>query len=307
MSFLAILSILSPFLDELVGDSRQEVAFFFRLRTTCIKVTDDILIPIRVDPQCDLSYFVMLAERRRKKCIYYVIKKRENFVGSYDQRYSMTLNYARQRFTFVVDSSLESSSSSSSSNRVLPIPKSKFRPAIQKLTLTVYNNIVVYEVEVLNSATVEHVKTMIQTKSHISADRMTLYFESPSRLVELDDIKLLSDYSIMNGDSLVLFTRKAEWEDNSGDEGSAQKMLEDLEKKDDTPWGRIRRLLDQMGEDEDSQKLVELRRNYENARMTYRKSRDAAVKALKAFREFDQQCSEKYGRSWGPYGTQTTR
>lgn len=308
VGLLQILSVVAPWLDLMIGTSRSEVQDFVKLRTTCITATDIIMIIFRVDGHGDISFhFALNCKDRHRPKMYPLKKQPKMWVSPGTHDYDLVLKFARREFTYVTGvKELQSSlvhgfsvdRTGQAAPRANPVPKSKFRPAIQKLTLTVYNNIIVYEVEVLNSATVERVKTMIQSKSNISADRMTLYFESSSGLVELDDIKLLSDYSITNGCSLVLFTRKAEWEDSSVDERATQKMVEDLDKKDDTPWGRIRQLLDQMDNDEDRKKLVELRRNYENARMTYRKSRDAAVKALEAFREFDQLCSEKYGHAW---------
>jgi hypothetical protein len=294
MKFIEFAMVILPFVDPYLGSDFKEALLFLHLRCLCQRMKTVIRTPVMVDNYSQIFWRVLICGLARSYPVHYQIQRKVRHVA---RDYVIRQNWLLQNFSDVTDAR---GNRMTPLPKAMPVPKSKAEPVSKMITLTVYGVTNIFELKTLNTDTVESVKMKIQEQHHIAVDRMTLHFHSPSRLIELDDIKQMSDYGIDHGDSLTLFLCEPEWEDNSVAELIEQtEMLKTLDDESDASLTRkameLRELLDRIEEDDDKQKLEDLYHKYSLSRANYRKASQQAQSDLKEFREFDRKCSQKYG------------
>jgi hypothetical protein len=287
--FLQLLHILAPYFDSMFGDTRSELKPYFCLRTCCIQLADYCMIPAHIDGQCNISFFIMINEQRRSKCVYYTLKYQIPVTGTLDHRYAGRLSWANQHFTYVVDTRLLARSSqlpkaqTRSSSSVAPVPKSQPRPregdvTNEIVTLWIYGAHRMTEYTARLNYFVEDLKKMIGTATGIPPSRQSLYHHSSTRLIEMLEGQTLWECRINNNDHITMLTKVRQWEDFDSEDNASHTSA--AVQHTCSKAQELQDLLDKMTHDD----LIE---EHERAKVQYKRARVDVSNSLTKLADFE--------------------
>jgi hypothetical protein len=277
VSFLSILVTLAPYLDQLIGEERKDVATFWALRTCNIEVVDFVLLVVRIDPYADISYSVMLGDHPRKNNIQYPLKNQIHTTGTFQEKYQFKLAWMKRHFTYAVDSQ----------SPLKPVPKSRAKSqqkvfVPQTVTVYVYGAKRITEYRLSTETYIWSFKQCISKVTCVQSTRQSLYYHSRHHLVPMRDDEMLLDHGVKDGDYFTMLTHQKEWEDSSSEEYPEVKGTHHTSaSSSQTPAEAVKSLLDSVTMDQ-------LREEYEQNKVQYRSIRDKTLMSLQSLRDFEK-------------------
>jgi hypothetical protein len=303
MLLMEVFRFLAPIVDLYIGNSRENTSAWVKLRTACKELDQVIVIKFVVDYNNNILWELNL----RPRYCHGVNGHRIPF--SFDP--SPYLIWSRAHFRKVEDRTYARPTGAPPVVRLRagdPIPKSKpSKSAAKKVHLQVYSSLNIFELDINTSCTVNELKIQIQGTLNVDASRITAYWHSPDKLIELLDLRQLLDYRMEDHEELTLHISQQMWEDDDCNQVREKtEMMMILENADKGPMQKkaaeLRKILDELTEDEDKEKLIALHDKYEESRLQFQKSQREALQDLQRWRDFDKECAKKCGRQWGPFG-----
>jgi hypothetical protein len=272
-----LLYIFAPVLDDLTGRERHDLQTFTRLRTCSVQMADYFKVVARVDPQADVSLFIMIDDQRRKVCVHYPLKCQPPAVGSLASKYESRVLWARQHFTWVVDPQ-EGSQSSSSASHLRPIPKSQPRQGLvsnEVLMVSVYGAGKKTEYAVRANYFIDDLMKLIEGSTRVPASRQILYHHLDAGLKQIHSGETLWEHNVKNNSFFTMIAREKQWEDSSSEEEQR------TQRYGGSSSDQLQKLLDETT-------YKELRNKFTDAKHKQREAQQEVFKALADVKRFER-------------------